>query len=126
MIRRMRKRHVVILVGVTRILWGQAWPERRQHHPAAELDELRELNVGRLDGRSDAQAWDAYSAVLAAWAAGQGSARFPGGEDYAELWARLRHAMVTVASRPGESWWVFVVSGGLAARSFKTVFLDSA
>jgi len=54
---------------------------------AAELDELRELNVGGLDGRSDPGAWAAYDAVLAAWTAGQGEARFPGGEDYAELCA---------------------------------------
>jgi len=78
---------------------------------AAELDELRELNVGSLDGRSDPQAWAAYDAVLAAWTAGQGRARFPGGEDYAELCARLRHAMVTVASRPGHRISLIVAHG---------------
>lgn len=64
---------------------------------AAELDELRELNVGTLDGRSDAQAWEAYAQVLAAWKAGQTRVRFPGGEDCAELCARLRQALITVA-----------------------------
>ena len=78
---------------------------------AAELDELRELNVGTLDGRSDAEAWAVYNAVLAAWAAGDSSARFPGGEDYAELCARLRHAMVTVASRPGNRISLIVAHG---------------
>ena len=78
---------------------------------AAELDELRELNVGTLDGRSDPQAWAVYDAVLAAWAAGQGTARFPGGEDYAELCARLRHALVTVASGPGHSVSLIVAHG---------------
>jgi len=59
---------------------------------------LRELNVRALDGCSDAQAWDTYAQVLAAWKAGQTRVRFPGGEDCAELGARLRHALAAVAS----------------------------
>src|SRR5215469_8659857 len=78
---------------------------------AAELDELRELNVGGLDGRSDPEAWAAYDAVLAAWTAGQCEARFPGGEDYAELCARLRNAMVTVASGSGHRISLIVAHG---------------
>jgi broad specificity phosphatase PhoE len=78
---------------------------------AAELDELRELNVGRLDGRSDPRAWAVYEEVLAAWAAGQGRVRFPGGEDYGELCARLRHAMVTVASGHGHAVSLIVAHG---------------
>jgi probable phosphoglycerate mutase len=64
---------------------------------AAELDSLRELNVGTLDGRSDAAAWDIYDQVLAAWKAGEVRARFPGGEDRAEVCERLWQALVTVA-----------------------------
>jgi broad specificity phosphatase PhoE len=37
---------------------------------AMELDDLRELNVGVLDGRGDAAAWACYEQVLAAWRAG--------------------------------------------------------
>jgi broad specificity phosphatase PhoE len=66
----------------------------------AELEDLRELNVGDLDGRSDAQAWQTYSAVVAAWRAGDLSARFPGGEDCTELCRRVLRAMVTVAGLP--------------------------
>ena len=64
---------------------------------AMELDDLRELNVGELDGRSDAQAWEIYAAVLAAWRAGNTRVRFPGGENRDELCARLRRALRTVA-----------------------------
>lgn len=78
---------------------------------AAELDELRELNVGLLDGRSDAQAWAAYDAVLAAWAVGQRSARFPGGEDHAELCARLRRSLATVAAEAGDGDSLIVAHG---------------
>ena len=66
--------------------------------PAAmELDDLREVNVGELDGRSDAEAWEIYAAVLAAWRAGDTLARFPGGENRDELCARLLRALTVVA-----------------------------
>jgi broad specificity phosphatase PhoE len=64
---------------------------------AMELDDLREVNVGELDGRSDARAWDIYTAVLAAWRAGDTLARFPGGENRDELCARLLRALTVVA-----------------------------
>jgi len=64
---------------------------------AMELDDLREVNVGELDGRSDAQAWEIYAAVLAAWRAGDTLARFPGGENRDELCARLLRALRVVA-----------------------------
>lgn len=64
---------------------------------ARELDELRELNVGALDGRNDPAAWDTYGAVLAAWQAGKAGVRFPEGEDYGELCARLRRALAVAA-----------------------------
>jgi broad specificity phosphatase PhoE len=62
---------------------------------ACEVDDLRELNVGALDGRSDDAAWDIYTAVLAAWGTGESTTRFPGGEDYGELCTRLLRALVT-------------------------------
>jgi broad specificity phosphatase PhoE len=68
---------------------------------AAELDDLRELNVGVLDGRSDDQAWDIYREVLAAWKAGETRARFPAGEDCDELCARLGRALAAVARGSG-------------------------
>lgn len=64
---------------------------------AMELDDLREVNVGELDGRSDARAWEIYTAVLAAWRAGHTQARFPGGENRDELCARLLGALTVVA-----------------------------
>src|SRR5258708_6738335 len=67
---------------------------------ACELDDLRELNVGALDGRSDPAAWDIYAAVLAAWRQGKTQARFPGGENRHDLCARLRRAPVPAAPPP--------------------------
>src|SRR5215471_1356606 len=78
---------------------------------AVELDELRELNVGALDGRNDAQAWDSYARVLAAWRAGDSRVRFPGGEDRNELCARLRRALSAVACEAGGATALVVAHG---------------
>lgn len=75
------------------------------------LDDLREVNVGVLDGRGDAEAWATYSEVLAAWRAGDAAARFPGGEDCHELCARLRRALEAVARSAGTARSLVVAHG---------------
>ena len=81
-----------------------------------ELDDLREVNVGELDGRSDAQAWEIYTAVLAAWRAGDTHARFPGGENRDELCARLLRALTAVA-RSAAAERALVVAHGANLRA---------
>jgi broad specificity phosphatase PhoE len=78
----------------------------------AELEDLRELNVGDLDGRSDPAAWTIYANVLAAWRAGEVQARFPGGEDCRELGDRLRRALAIVAGQSGDVASLVVAHGG--------------
>jgi len=78
---------------------------------ALELEDLREVNVGALDGRSDPEAWDTYTRVLRAWREGEAGARFPGGEDRDELCARLGRALATVARRAGEVTSLVVAHG---------------
>jgi broad specificity phosphatase PhoE len=68
---------------------------------AAQLDDLREVNVGELDGRSDDDAWRIYESTLAAWRSGQLSRRFPGGESGDELAARTRRALGGIAAQAG-------------------------
>lgn len=83
---------------------------------ALELDDLRELNVGALDGRSDPDAWRTYHQVLAAWQADDTHVRFPGGEDRDELCARLRRALLTVARHSaGET--ALIVAHGASLRA---------
>jgi broad specificity phosphatase PhoE len=81
-----------------------------------ELDDLREVNVGDLDGRSDARAWEIYTRVLAAWRAGDAGARFPGGEDRDELCARLLRALTTVVASSAAAGRV-PARGGVAGSS---------
>ncbi|HZC71648.1 MAG TPA: histidine phosphatase family protein [Jatrophihabitans sp.] len=65
---------------------------------AARMDELRELNVGELDGRNDDAAWATYAEVVDRWRAGDLDARFPGGESGRELSERIRAGLLAVAA----------------------------
>jgi broad specificity phosphatase PhoE len=76
-----------------------------------ELDDLRELNVGSLDGRSDDEAWHTYNQVLAAWQAGRTQVRFPGGESCDELCTRLRRALLAIAGREAGAASLVVAHG---------------
>jgi broad specificity phosphatase PhoE len=80
-----------------------------------EDENLREVNVGSLDGRSDGRSWDTYDSVLDAWRHGDYAARFPGGEDCAGLAARLRAAF-TAMTGPGDDQ-VLVVAHGANIRA---------
>jgi probable phosphoglycerate mutase len=53
--------------------------------PLAARESLREWDVGDREGSSDQAGWDEYSAVTAAWATGDASARMRGGESLAEI-----------------------------------------
>jgi ribonuclease H / adenosylcobalamin/alpha-ribazole phosphatase len=84
----------------------------RLHLPVmAELDDLREINVGDLDGRNDGSAWQIYQATLAAWRSGQLGQRFPAGESGYELAARIRRALRAVAAEAGAEHAVIVAHG---------------
>lgn len=78
---------------------------------AAEFDDLREVNVGELDGRADDSAWNAYDATLAAWRSGRLSQRFPGGESGEELAARIRRALASIAAQSGGMDAVVIAHG---------------
>jgi broad specificity phosphatase PhoE len=82
----------------------------------AELDDLREVNVGDLDGRSDDGAWQVYDATLAAWRSGQLTRRFPGGESGTELAARIGRALRAVAGR-ARAGDAIVVAHGASIRA---------
>lgn len=78
------------------------------------LEDLRELNVGRLeDGPPTAEAWAVHDEVIRAWQAGELNTRFPGGERLRECRARAGRALGTMlAGRDGEEV-VAVAHGGI-------------
>jgi broad specificity phosphatase PhoE len=78
-------------------------------------ENLREVDVGSLDGRNDARSWETYISVLDAWRHGEYAARFPGGENCTDLAARLRAAF-TAMTGPADDQ-VLVVAHGANIRA---------
>lgn len=76
-----------------------------------ELDGLREINVGDLDGKSDPESWRIYQATLAGWLRAELDHRFPGGENCHELVARLRCTLGRVADTAGQGPALVVAHG---------------
>lgn len=76
-----------------------------------ELEDLREVNVGSLDGRSDEASWSSYTLILDAWRRGHLEKRFPHGESGKELCERLRRALTVVALTSPDSLALVVAHG---------------
>jgi broad specificity phosphatase PhoE len=74
---------------------------------AVELDDLREVNVGELDGRAGDSAWRVYEATLAAWRCGRPSGS-PAASPAAS-WQRAPGAPLG-ASQPGRAAWTLSLS----------------
>ena len=81
--------------------------------PVRTLEELRELDVGDLEGRSDEQAWEIYLHVAHAWYAGDHDRAYPGGEDFHQVLARLRAALTRALDHPPGSRVLVVAHDGL-------------
>jgi broad specificity phosphatase PhoE len=77
----------------------------------AELEDLRDVNVGGLDGRSDDTAWHIYTAVLDAWRSGKLGHRFPAGESGHELADRTGRALREIAERAGTDDAIVIAHG---------------
>jgi broad specificity phosphatase PhoE len=81
--------------------------------PVRTLEELRELDVGDLEGRNDEQAWELYLEVAYAWQAGDFGRAYPGGEDFRRVLARLRAALTRALDHPPGSRVLVVAHDGL-------------
>jgi len=81
--------------------------------PLEVVEALRELNVGSLEGRSDQAGWDIHEAVMRAWRAGDLDARFPDGEDYHEVYARITGFLDRLATDFADQDLVAVGHGGI-------------
>jgi broad specificity phosphatase PhoE len=69
--------------------------------PVQPTDALREFDCGELEGRSDADAWARYAALVAAWVErGEHEQRLPGGESFADLRARFVPFVQSLAAAP--------------------------
>jgi len=81
--------------------------------PVVTLEDLRELDVGDLEGRRDADAWATYLDVAYAWLAGDYDRRYPGGEDFHQVLARVTRALTGAGAHPPGSRVLMIAHDGL-------------
>ncbi|MBS1251869.1 MAG: putative phosphoserine phosphatase 2 [Anaerolineales bacterium] len=80
----------------------------------AVVENLREVNVGDLEGRPPtAENWALHNQVLKAWYNGDLEARFPDGEDYLTLRDRLRAGFRRIIDHKTDQDVIVVGHGGL-------------
>lgn len=84
------------------------------------LKELREVNVGVLEGKdfSD-ETWGVYHGLTSQWYAGNPHAAFPGGENYAALWERMKRGMLKVLQDHESRRFVIAGHGGIFIATLK-------
>ena len=85
------------------------------------VEELRELNVGELDGRHDEEAWAIHDQVLADWCAGRHGSAFPGGEDYRQASARLATGLRNALRHPDGSHVLVVGHCGIIRAAISAI-----
>jgi broad specificity phosphatase PhoE len=83
------------------------------------VEELRELNVGNLDGRSGEEAWALHDQVLANWQAGRHDSAFPR-EDYHQAATRLDAALRNSPSCPDAAASCSSGTGRYSAPAFRS------
>jgi len=94
-------------------------------HAVTVIEEFREINCGDFDGAPPTQAlWDQHDRILESWRDGDHDARFPGGEDYHMLLARVRRGLAQAVAGRDSQDVVIVAHGGIVGASLKDVCPD--
>lgn len=82
--------------------------------PVQELEDLREMDVGDLEGLPpDQHAWGLYRQVMTQWLNGHPEVSFPGGEDRLHLVNRLRRGLDQISLGKTDRTLVVVGHGGI-------------
>jgi broad specificity phosphatase PhoE len=86
-----------------------------------QLDGLREIEAGDLQGASDKASVQQYVATVDAWALGDRDVPMPGGPDGDAFFARYDDAVARIAAESGPDDTVVAVSHGAAIRLWSCV-----
>jgi broad specificity phosphatase PhoE len=94
-------------------------------HRVATIEELREVNVGSLEGRPPTEElWAFHDDVMDRWDQGEHDLRFPDGEDYRTLVGRARAALAEMVEGRSGQHIVAVTHGGIVKATMKDVCRD--
>lgn len=82
--------------------------------PVTILEQFREVDVGSLELKPPtAEAWEEHNKVIQAWFEGHTNRRFPGGENYYELLARMQAGLEQVLDGLQNHNLIIVGHGGI-------------
>ncbi|HEY42426.1 MAG TPA: histidine phosphatase family protein [Anaerolineae bacterium] len=77
------------------------------------IEEFLEVNVGEFDGQPmRGEIFSVHQEIIDDWFHGKFEARFPGGEDYIELWERMRKGYVRIFGDHDNRNVIVVAHGG--------------
>lgn len=85
------------------------------------IEELRELDVGDLEGRTYDEALDDWWKVIEAWAAGNRHVCFPAGESHIQLTRRVEAALAHVVRTAAHCPCIVVAHAGLLRAGFMAI-----
>jgi broad specificity phosphatase PhoE len=84
------------------------------HFPVTVMENFREVDVGDLEnGPPSAEKWEYHNALIMDWMNGHPERRFPGGEDYFDLWGRMRDGLQTILRQWDKGNLLIVGHGGI-------------
>lgn len=86
-------------------------------------DDLREMDCGSLEGRTDVEAWAVWAGVYQRWQANEADARFPDGESYAEASTRFKRALSCI---PATENVLLVTHGGISVTVLPPLCVNAA
>lgn len=93
--------------------------------PVGEIEEFREINVGRLEAEPpSAENWNAYFAIARDWFEGRLDSGFPEGENYHQLLARMQAGLAKALAGRENQTVVIVAHGGLFIATIKALCPD--
>ena len=84
--------------------------------PVTVMENLREVDVGELEnGPPSAEKWNFHNALIAEWMNGHPERRFPEGENYYDLWGRMRSGLYVILENWKHGNVLLVAHGGIFA-----------
>jgi len=92
--------------------------------PIEVLEDLREVDLGDLEGRADADAIAFYWEVLQSWRDGDRSRAFPGGENHLSMSGRIQAALARVTQAGAGRPSVVAAHAGLLRAGFSHLLLQ--
>jgi len=84
------------------------------------LEEFREIGVGILEERPATQSdWVFHERVMGDWFDGKSETGFPGGENYLDLWARMKSGLLEITRGLSDKHIIVVGHGGIMSVTMK-------